>query len=295
MTFSKFCVLVTLVGSVAVAHAQPGPGDGPPPPPEGEPAPPPPPAPPPGAPQFAQPAVVQPAPPAPASTVDRGVLEDANSDRSWLMPSALTPPAGTWSFSDYELLMVGVAYSPSDQLSLGVTTMLPLTDDFPLLVIGNAKYQFLKTGNLRMVLQGALVHFRDTSGSTTASATAGNVGAAGTLCLDADCYSHLSGFIGAGFAHQDQSAVPFLVGASLAFRVAKHVKLLVEADSGFIAGNIDAAADGFLLWYGVRFTSANIGVDLALVKPICSGCSDSGIALGLPFINFTYRGLRGGG
>ena len=229
--------------------------------------------------------------PAPVTSVDQGVLEDANSGRSWLSPTALTDPKGTWSFSDYELLAVGVGYSPTDHLSLSATTLLPLTEDFPLLLFLNAKLQVVKSGNLRVALQGAILHFRESSGSTTVSATAGDVGAVATLCLDIECHSHLSGFLAAGFAYEEQAAVPFLVAASLAYRVGKHVKLILEVDSGFIAGDgVTVGADGFLLFYGVRFTSRNIGVDLALAKPICEGCND-GLVLGIPFVAFTYRSI----
>jgi hypothetical protein len=207
------------------------------------------------------------------------------------MPTALTDPAGTWTFSDFELLAVGAGYSPTDQLSLSLTTLLPLTTDFPLILLGNAKYQIVKSGSLRVALQGAFFHFRESSGSTSTSATAGDLGAAATLCIDTDCHSHVSGFLAAGFAYQEQSAIPFLFAGSIAYRVGKHVKLIVEADSAFITGSIDAAADGFLAFYGVRFTSRNIGVDLALARPFCADCDDTGFVLGVPFVSFTYRSL----
>jgi hypothetical protein len=265
------------VATVAIASAQPGAS-----PPLGDP----------NQPPAAAPIAAQPA----ASTVDPGVSEDANAGRSWLMPTALTPPAGTWSFSDFELLVVGIGYSPTDQLSLSLTTLLPLTDDFPLLLLANAKLQVIRSGHLRVALQGGLAHFReDLDGEATSSATAGDLGAVATLCLDDECHSHLSGFLGAGFAREDQSAVPFLFGGSVAYRLGRHVKLLVEADSGFVAGEVDAVADGFLLWYGVRFTSRNIGVDLALVKPICGSDCDGGLVLGFPFVSFTFRSIAGGG
>lgn len=223
-----------------------------------------------------------------APKVLRGVVEDANAGRGWIMPTALTEPAGTWSFSDFELLMVSIGYSVTDDLSLSASTLLPITEDFPFFLLANAKLRVVNTGRFHLALQGALTTVRvDGDG-----ATAGVLGGAGTLCLDDDCFSTLSGYLGAGFAHEDQSAVPFMFAGSLAYRVAKHVKLLLEADSGFIAGEIDAAADGFLAWYGVRFTSSIIGVDLGFAKPICDGCEDTGLPLGVPFVSFTYRSLR---
>src|SRR5213596_3632447 len=99
------CLVSTL------AFAQPGADDG-----TGSEAPPPPPAP---APVMAPPpptAPMQPPQPPPAeeSHVDKGILEDANAGRSWISPTALTEPAGTWTFSDFELLLASLQYSPTD-------------------------------------------------------------------------------------------------------------------------------------------------------------------------------------
>ena len=273
MHVSMRWVFVSIMLS-SVAFAQPGEPEPPPePPPMAQVAPAPDP-------------MIAPAPPAP--TVPRGIVEDANAGRGWVMPTALTEPAGTWSFSDFELLMISIGYSVTDDLSLSASTLLPLTEDFPFWLLLNAKLRVVNTGRFHLALQGAgtFVHV------DSDNASAGVLGAAATLCLDDDCYSTLSGYLGAGFARQDQSALPFMAAGSLAYRVAKHVKLLLEADTGFIAGEIDAAADGFLGWYGVRFTSSIIGVDLGFVKPFCDGCEDTGLPLGLPFVSFTYRALR---
>ncbi len=245
--------------------------------------------------------IVQPPPASqPAATGDKGVLDDANSGRAWLTPTGLSDPAGTWSFSDFELLMIGAGYAITDELSVSLTTLLPITTDIPFWMLVNSKYQFLKSGRVRAAVQGAFTFVRDKStssanGVTTESSTflsAGEIGGAITLCLDDDCHSHASGFLGAGFAHQDSSSVPFIVAGSLVYRLNHHVKLVVEADSAFIAGKINDTANGFLLWYGARFTSKNIGVDLGLAKPIYDGSSNDSLVLGFPFVSFTYRSLK---
>ena len=48
-------------------------------------------------------------------------------------------------------------------------------------------------------------------------------------------------------------------------------------------------SNGALFWYGLRFTSRNIGVDLGFVRPI--GVADSDFVLGLPVVTFSYRGI----
>ncbi len=71
--------------------------------------------PPPTAPMPPPPPVV---PVEPVSNVDKGIVEDANAGRMWLSPTALTEPAGTWSFSDYDLLVVGLSYAATDTVSI---------------------------------------------------------------------------------------------------------------------------------------------------------------------------------
>lgn len=223
------------------------------------------------------------------SAVDLGVIEDANAGRAWLMPTALAAPKGTWSFSYYELFLVSASYAFTDQLSVSATTMIPIVDDLPFGELFNAKLQIRRAGNLRVAAQGAVMVTDDAGGSFSA----GELGAAATYCIDTECRSHVSGFLGAAFSDADQSSVPFLVAGSLVAKLTKHVKLVFEADSGIIAGDINDTADGLLAWYGLRFTSRNIGFDLGFAKLIISGTSDDDdvFPIGLPFVSLTFRGL----
>ncbi len=289
-----------LVASTAVAHAQPGSEPAPPPADDpGAPAPPPeaPPPPPPMPAPIPQPLVQEVVDP--LAHIEKGILEDANAGRAWISPTALSDPAGTWSFSDFELFVISAGYAVSDQFSVSATTLLPLVEGQPFFGVLSGKYQFLKSGRLRMAAQAALMYggtestVYDSNGNST-SETQGvvvaDVGAVATLCLDDECHSHIGGFLAAGFAREDQSAVPFLVSASAVGRLSTHLKAVVEIDSAFIAGDINDTSDGFLLWYGVRFTSRQIGVDLGFLKPFV-GDGDDPLILGLPFISFTYRAL----
>lgn len=234
------------------------------------------------------PAMAPPPPPPTPSTVDPGVLNDANAGRGWLSPTALTEPGGTWSISDYELFLVSIGYAVTDQLSISATTIPPLTKDFPLWLLFNGKLQVVKVGKVRAALQGAVTYFsaNDSSGD---SFTAGEVGGAVTVCIDDGCNSHVSGFVGAGFARDTSNSVPFVGAATLVARLGRRVKLVTEIDSAFIAGQVNDIANGALIWYGVRFTSSSIGVDLGFVRPF--GVDDSGLVLGIPVLTFSYRGI----
>lgn len=298
----SFLVLFSFVLGVSVAHAQ-APGDDPP-PPEPEPAPEPMPAEPLPAPPPPPAAVVAPVPappPVPVSTVDKGVVEDANSGRNWLSPTALTPPAGTWTFSDFQLFVVSGGYAPTDNVYVSATTLLPVVSEMPFFGMLTGKFQVLRSGRIRAAAQLSGIYVSvdnetvDSMGNITEesdSAFAAVVGGALTLCLDDDCHSHLTGYVGAGFAQEDQSAVPFVASAALVYRATNRIKLMLEADTGFVLGEIDAAADGFLAWYGARFTSQSIGVDLGFAKPICEGCEIEDLPMGFPFIGFTYRSFK---
>ena len=270
-------IFAILLLSASTAAAQPGGEVGPPPTGPASPMPPSP-------------------PPAPSDSVERGVLEDANSGRTWLAPTALTAPAGTFSFSDWQLFWVGAGYSPTDKLSLSASTMIPLTSDFPIIIFATGKLQLLDAGRLKVAGHAGFLFFNlnesDVDGDETF--TAASLGGVATYCLDDDCHSVLNGFIAGGFALEyaaDQTSVPFGVSAAYIQRLTRMVKLILEVDSGFVAGEFDAAADGFLGWYGVRFTSKNIGVDLGLVKLFCDGCDSEFLPLGYPVVNFTYRSL----
>jgi hypothetical protein len=219
------------------------------------------------------------------------VLEDANSGRNWLSPTALTNPAGSWWFSDFELFMVGGGYAPTDRLSINATTLVPISSDQPFWGMLSIKYQLLRSGRLRLAGQFAGTLVADDEDGFTA----GVLGGVATLCLDDHCRSHVSGYLGAGFADSDQSAVPFVVSGAAVFRVARRLKLLVEADSAFIAGDINETANGFLFWYGVRFTSSAIGVDVGFLRPIVpdEDWDDDVFPIGYPFVGLTYRGVPG--
>ena len=300
MRLSLLVVSVSLWAAPVLAQA---PGDEPAPPPPAEPAPPPPP---PAAPVVAP--VVAPAPPpveAVTNIVDRGTLEDANAGRVAIMPTALTPPKGTFSFEDWELFFISASYAPADNLVITGTTMVPITSDAYWGFL-SAKLQVVKQGRLRVAVQagaaGATVKSTDTTfdamgnemtSTSTSSGGGFDLGAAATYCLDDDCFSHINGAVIAGFAEEDNSSVPVGFMGGAVFRIGHKVRLIFEADTAHLFGKISDQANGFLGWYGLRFTSSQIGVDLALVKPFCGNgdCDTDSFPMGFPFVTFSYRAL----
>ncbi len=263
-----------------------------------EPAPPTPPPPAaPGAPAGYASPPAEPAPP-PPTTVDKGVIDDANSGRAWLGPTALTPPKGSWSFSDWELFWVGASYAFTDSLQVSASTMVPITSDQPFILLMTGKWQVFKQGRMRVALHGAINHISGT-GDDDEDFNGFNVGAFGgaaTLCLDNDCHSYLNGYLAAGFLLEsdvDQTSVPFILAGSLVKRLSRRVKLVLEVDSSFVTGEVDDMSEVFLGWYGLRFTSSHIGVDFGFARPFGPDVDWDVFPMGFPILNFTYRGLPG--
>lgn len=222
------------------------------------------------------------------SEVPAGILEDANSGRAWLTPTALLPPKGTWSFNSYELLLVGGSYAFTDNFQLSGTTVIPVASDQPLILFLSAKLGLQAAERLHFAVQGSTTLVTDEEESITGLL----VGGVATLCMDRDCHSVLNGYLGAGFSLEgDNSSVPMVLSASLVQRISSRVKLVLEADSGLIVGEIDDIGEGILGWYGLRFTSRNIGVDLGLVRPFCADCDLDVFPLGFPWLTFSYRGI----
>ncbi len=233
----------------------------------------------------------------PVPGFEAGIREDANSGRAWLSPTALTPPAGTFSVQSSELLILGASYSFTDRFVVSANTLIPITSEMPLILLTTVKLKVADIGRFKFAAHANLNYVGNPDiGEDEGDDSFGTalLGGAATVCLDRDCHSLLNGYLGAGFLLEtgvDQNAVPFLASVAWAQRLGRRVKLVVEADSGFVVGEVNDVGEGLLVWYGIRFTSSAIGVDLGLVKPACDDCDTDDLPLGLPWLNFTYRAL----
>jgi len=226
------------------------------------------------------------------------MLEDANSGRVWLSPTALTPPKGTWSFSDWELFWVGASYAFTDRLQVSASTMVPITSDQPLILLFTGKMQIVNQGRMRVALHAAITHLgvdADQEGDFSGF-DVGAFGGAATLCLDDHCNSYLNGYLAAGFLLEgdaEQNSVPFLVSGSLVKKLSRRVRIVLEVDSAFVTGEVDDMSNGFLGWYGLRFTSRHIGVDFGFARPFGPDVDWDVFPMGFPVLSFTYRGMPG--
>jgi hypothetical protein len=233
---------------------------------------------------------------APASPAARGAASDPNIDRGFLAPTAMTQPAGSVTYNNYELLLHGVTYGITDRVQASVTVLSPIVRDMPFVGFAAVKGRIVATDRFHLALQGSagVGHFFGDS----ADGTLYSVGAGGfaSYCLRDDCSSLAS----ASATYQLISASgassgpvhTIVYGGSIVHRVARNIKLLGEVTSAAGRGETDSSLqnlDGVLAGYGVRFHNANLAADVGFLKPISTGADDGGFLMGLPFASVSYR------
>jgi hypothetical protein len=215
------------------------------------------------------------------------VAADPNLDRGFVLPTAMTQPAGSITYNNYELLLHGVTVGITDRFQMSATVLAPIVEQMPLVGLVSAKGRIYAGQRFHLALQGSLGAAKGGWSDDGALFTAG----AGTLaswCLRQDCSSLLSGSVTYQLVTSDESnegAGGLVYGVSAVHRVGRHVKLLAEVAS---AANLRSPdfADGALVNYGVRFYSGSIAGDVGFIKPVGDG---GGFILGLPFASISYR------
>ena len=224
---------------------------------------------------------------------------DPNIDRGFLQPTALTQPAGSLTYNNYELLLHGLTYGITDRVQVSATVLAPLVSQMPFVGVASVKWQFLSTARLHLALQGSgtMLHVSLTESDAPTGTASGNAflvgaGAFASYCLRADCSSlaSLSATYQLALDGGNSTSSVVVYGGSIVHRVARHVKLLGEITSaagGTGTSNFDNVS-GALASYGVRFHNANLASDIGFMKPIFTDSSDP-FLLGLPFINVSYR------
>ena len=236
--------------------------------------------------------VVQAVPATPAAGATAG---DPNIDRGFLLPTAMTQPAGTVTYNNYELLLHGVTVGITDRVQGSVTVLSPIVKDMPFVGFGAVKARVLSTDRFHLALQGSLGwgHAFQSSAEDPNIYTVGG-GAFASYCLRQDCSSLVSAsatysLVMPGSA--SEAAHTVIYGGSVVHRVGRHVKLLGEVASA--AGGVTGSSDfenieGVLVGYGVRFHTNDIAADVGFVRPVGTGDDDE-FLVGLPFVNVSYR------
>jgi hypothetical protein len=233
----------------------------------------------------------------PATPAAGATAADPNIDRGFLLPTAMTQPAGSVTYNNYELLLHGVSVGITDRVQGSVTVLSPIVKDMPFVGFAAVKGRVLSTERFHLAVQGSLGwgHAFDVDSTTSDSNlyTFG-AGAFASYCLRQDCSSLASAsatyqLVMPGGANNAAHMVVY--GGSIVHRVGRHVKLLGEVTSaaGGTTGSNDLEnLDGVLVGYGVRFHTNSIAADVGFLRPFGTG-DDSEFLVGLPFVNVSYR------
>jgi hypothetical protein len=232
----------------------------------------------------------------PATPAARATATDPNIDRAFLLPTAMTQPAGSITYNNYELLLHGITYGITDRVQASVTVLSPMVEDMPFVGFAAVKGRVVATDRFHLALQGSLgwAHAFDASPGDNANIITGGAGVLASYCLRDDCSSLAS----ASATYQlvmpsgsGNTAHMVVYGGSLVHRVGRHVKLLGEVTSA--AGGTNTSGDlqnieGVLVGYGVRFHTDAIAADIGFLKPVVAD-DDDDLLLGLPFASVSYR------
>jgi hypothetical protein len=237
---------------------------------------------------------------APESTpVSRNRSEDASVDRGFFNSHAETLQKGEIAINSYELVFLGVSGGVTDKLELSLTTLLPIVDEMPVLLMAQGKYAFFRnertTVSARFNLTYASADSSD-SDSETARATAFGGGVAIDHFVDqggrfavhgALAINGIAGGIG-GSMEVGDGAVIYLEGGAT-FRAFSSFKLLVDLLlPALIDGDGVDFASVALFTYGMRFHGPNLAADLGFMRPV-GDADTSDLVLGLPWVAFTAR------
>ncbi len=253
------------------------------------------------APAPVAPAPVAPAPVAQAPDPDAVVAAhapgpvgtgDPNADRGFLLPTAMTQPAGSITYNNYELLLHGLTYGITDNVQATMTVLAPIVEDMPFVGFGSVKGRLPIGNRLQLALQGSVGvgHFFETNEDNNTVYTVG-AGAFVSVCLYEDCSSiaSASATTQVGLASGNDNAYVIIYGGSIVHRVASNVKLLLEIASaaGGIGNSSTENMPGFLASYGVRLHTGNMAADLGFIRPFGEDTGD--FLMGLPFASISYR------
>jgi len=243
-------------------------------------------------------AQVPPPPPAPppettvvAAPVTPGLDDDPHVDRAWFSPTAITQPAGTASFNDWELVLLGMTYAFTDNFQVTGVVVPPLVQDMPFIGMVSAKLGASLSDRVHIAAMAGVGYARiddDDQGS------AAGLGGAISICIDEACGSMVSAYAyGVWFWEDTDDTFPIAFGVSLLGRIARHVKVVIEVSSaGLLAREDSGFAEAVVVGYGVRFFTGNIAGDIGFIRPFAFDSEDEfgdELILGVPAVTFSYR------
>ena len=223
---------------------------------------------------------------------------DAAIDRHLVSPTAQTLAAGEFSFSDYEIVGLGLSYGITDRLEASFTTAVP----WPLPVFGGvASVKARAWGNRWCTVSGQVVleyaySLRHTHVLTPALAALVDLHTPDGSLLWSTAVGVLQPFaFGGGWAGRNTDRPLWALASGPVVRVHPHVRLLAQvvALGGF--GTVHTAsephgdgltAEAVLAW-GVRFSGRDVALDLGAVSYL--GRTEHPLQAIFPIASLTVR------
>ncbi len=201
-----------------------------------------------------------------------------------LMPTAFTPPAGTWSFKDFELLFLTLSYSPTASTSVSVGAIFPINpSQFELFTFGVKQQLFAAPdGQSAVAVDADLItptgENVDGNYSVWTATLIGSLESQGMIGVHGAV-----GMMGSFNAEADGNVLTLALGTD--FRLTPHAKFIAEYLRGSVT-NVDGSVSAINV--GFRIHGERLSADICGVRPIVEDQDFNGLFL-YPLINIGYR------
>lgn len=201
-----------------------------------------------------------------------------------LMPTAFTPPAGTWSFKDFELLFLTLGYSPTSSTSVSVGAFFPINpSQFELFTFGIKQQLFAAPdGQSAVAVDADLI--TPTGENVDGDASIWTATLIGSLESQGMIGVHGAiGMMGSFKSEADGNVLTLALGTD--FRLTPHAKFIAEYLRGSVT-NVDGSVSAINV--GFRIHGERLSADICGVRPIVEDQDFDGLFL-YPLINIGYR------
>jgi len=216
--------------------------------------------------------------PAPAPPSSSEPVADPQADRVVLLPTATTHPAGTFYFSNYELVIFQAGYAFTDATQISVTAIPAPRESFTILDV-SLKSSLYRGGLVRAAAIGSV---SGAAGKDIGVQLLGRAGGVVQVCTARRCESSLSLSTNVMFA----GALLIMVnGAGGIWRMSEHVSVLAELATMIPVGAQGGQFNGAVLGGGIRLHYTHWGFDFSALH-ILDSTSDVAT---VPFLAMTWR------
>jgi hypothetical protein len=222
---------------------------------------------------------------------------DAASDRGIFFNRAETIGEGNTTFNAYELVFAGLTHAWSDDAQATVNFLMPITKDWPIFMLSNAKFVVTRTQNLTLALQGELSY---QSQNEDSGGSLGGVvlvdyylsprfsvhGQMGINTVWADDARDDDGLSDGWFDIDAGSFGLFRMVGGASYALSDLVRLNTEVviPGGYADGEFELVEEATLIFYGARFAGKNISADLGFTRPLVEDAGE--LVMGVPWVSF---------